>query len=501
MIGVFADFHFIRVAWLLLLIPIAALWWLIRPTPKTRAQAMSGIAPHLAAALELGADNARRLYPIDVAMIAAILVTLAAAGPTWSRAPNPLVANAAPLVIALKVTDSMEEPDLAPSRLDRAKFKVTDLINARVGARTALIAYAGTPHRVAPLTEDANILRPLLEGLTPTIMPKQGDAAANALTLAETVLNDSETPGAVLFVLDDLDPSQLSGFETATMPVFFLTMLPNGHSIAQLDGLKGTTVVPFSSDDRDINRLQRHIQSAYTASLDDEDRLDWQDKGWLLAWPTAFLSLLWFRRGWVIRLILLTFCIWSPSGPAYADGWRDWFLTPDQQGQIAMNQKRYAEAAELFQDPYQEGYARLKAGQYPEAAAIFAELDTPEAAFSEGMARIRNREYRPAIASFETALERRPDWPEAQHNLEVSKAILDYVETTREQSDTGEEAGIGADDTVFDNDAGRGEQTTIQAPTDGSQAMSADQWISTIDTDMQDFLRNRFLLENQEQQQ
>ncbi|WP_170557208.1 VWA domain-containing protein [Ruegeria atlantica] len=501
MIDALANFHFIRVYWLVFLIPVAALWWLMRPRPKSQSLSISGIAPHLAAALTLGAEDERRVYPLDVAMIAAILVTLAAAGPTWSRAPNPLIADTAPLVIALKVTDSMEEPDLPPSRLDRAKFKVTDLINSRVGARTALIAYAGTPHRVAPLTEDANILRPLLEGLAPAVMPKQGDAAADALTLAEAILNDSETPGAVLFVLDDLDPSQLAAFENTTIPVFFLTMLPNSQSIAQLNDLRNATVVPFSNDERDIKRLERQIQSAYTAALDDDDRLDWQDKGWLLAWPAALLSLLWFRRGWVIHLLVFAAIFASPSGPAMADGWKNWFLTPDQQGQIAMNRKDYTQAAELFEDPYHRGYAHLKAGQYPEASAIFAELDTPEAAFSEGMARIRNREYRPAISAFETALERRPDWPEAQHNLEVSKAILEFVETTREQSDTGEEAGIGADDTVFDNEAGRGENTTIQAPIEGAQAMSADQWISTIDTDMQDFLRNRFLLENQVQTQ
>lgn len=501
MIEALADFHFIRAYWLLLLIPVAVLWWLIRPRPTAQSQLPAGIAPHLAAALQLGAEDKRRLYPIDVAMFAAALVTIAAAGPTWSRAPNPLVADTAPLVIALKVTKSMEGTDLAPSRLDRARFKVTDLINARAGARTALIAYAGTPHRVAPLTEDANILRPLLEGLTPAVMPEPGDAAADALTLAQSILEDSDTPGAVLFVLDDMDPAQLPGIEAATAPVFFLTMLPNGQRITQLDGLRNATVVPSSTDDRDIARLQRQIQTAYTAALDDDDWLDWQDRGWILAWPAALLSLLWFRRGWVIRWAFLGLFLAAPSGPAIADGWRDWFLTPDQQGQIAMNQKRYADAAELFQDPYHQGYARLKAGQYPEAAANFVELTSPEAAFAEGMARIRNREYRPAIAAFETALERRQDWPEAQHNLEVSKAILDYVETTREQSDTGEEAGIGADDTVFDNEAARGKDTTVQAPTDGAQALSADQWIRTIDTDMQDFLRNRFLLENQEQSQ
>ncbi|WP_170549012.1 VWA domain-containing protein [Ruegeria atlantica] len=501
MIDAVTEFHFIRTIYLLFLIPIAVLWWAIRPKHKGLSDLPAGIAPHLAKALLLGAEANRRIYPIDVAMTVAVLLTLAAAGPTWTRAPNPLIADTAPLVIALKVTDSMEETDLTPSRLQRAKFKITDIIDARSGAQTALIAYAGSSHRVAPLTEDANILRPLLEGLTPAVMPKSGDVAGDALVLAQSILDESQTPGAVLFVLDDLDPSQIPEFETASSQIFFLTMLPDSQEIVQLNTLKNAEVVPFSTDDRDVTRLLRQIQTAYVDALDDEDRLDWQDRGWILAWPAALLSLLWFRRGWVIRWAMLGLFLVQPSGPANADGWRDWFLTPDQQGQIAMNQKRFADAAELFEDPYHEGYARLKTGQYPEAAAIFAELKTPEAAFAEGMARIRNREYRPAISAFETALERRPNWPDAQHNLEVATAILDYVETTREQSDTGEEAGIGADDTVFDNDAGRGENTTIQAQTDGSQPLSADQWISSIDTDMQDFLRNRFLLENQERTQ
>ncbi|WP_298848077.1 VWA domain-containing protein [uncultured Ruegeria sp.] len=494
------DFHFIRGYYLLLLIPIIALWWVIRPNHSAEAKPPMGIAPHLAAALQLGQDETRYIHPIDVAMIIATLVTLAAAGPTWSRAPNPLIADTAPLVIALKVTDSMENTDLAPSRLDRARFKITDLINERAGARTALIAYAGSSHRVAPLTEDANILRPLLEGLTPAVMPAAGDAAAGAFVLAQSILGDSDTPGAVLFVLDDLDPSQVTGLTSSTTDIFILTMLPDGDRIAQLDNVRGASIVPFSDDDRDIIRLMRQIESAYTMALDDDERLDWQDNGWILAWPAALLTLLWFRKGWVIRWAVLSMFVLPPSGSS-AEGWRDWFLTPDQQGQNAMNQKRFGDAAELFEDPYYKGYAYLRDGQYSEASSIFFALDTPEAAFAEGMARIRNREYRPAISAFEAALERRPDWPEAQHNLEVSKAILDYVETTREQSDTGEEAGIGADDTVFDNDAARGSETTVQTTRDGPQTLSSDQWISTIDTDMQDFLKNRFLLDNQVQRE
>ena len=500
MISALTEFHFLRPDWLLLLVPIAVYWWRFRSQDTSGANIPTEIAPHLAQALRLGADRSERINPIDLVILIASLLTLSVAGPTWSRAPNPLIADSAPLVIALKVTDSMQEADLAPSRLERAKLKITDLITSRAGAPTALIAYAGTAHRVAPLTEDPNILRPLLEGLTPAVMPEKGDAAADALVLAQSILDTQETPGAVLFLLDDLDPGQISEMSRATSPVFFLTMLPDGRSIAQIDQLSNATVVHFSGDDRDITRLNRRIQNAYTDALGDDERVDWQDRGWLLAWPAALLSLFWFRKGWVVRWAFLALVFMRPEG-AQADGWRDWFLTADQQGQIAMNQKNYAAAAVLYQDPYHKGYALLKAGQYADAAEILAQIDTADAAFAEGLAHIRNRAYRPAVSAFETALDRRPGWPEAQYNLDVSRAILDEVETSREQSDTGEEAGIGADDVVFDNDSGRGTDTIRQSDGGDSAPLSADQWISAIDTDMQDFLRSRFILENQVQDQ
>ena len=190
----------------------------------------------------------------------------------------------------------------------------------------------------------------------------------------------------------------------------------------------------------------------------------------------------------------------SPS-QARADGWIDWFLTPDQQGQLAYNDKRFADAGELFQDPMWSGYAKYRAGQYEDAIQIFQRLDSADAAFVQGMAEIKSRQYRPAVRSFETALTRQPDFPEAERNLEVAKAIVEYVETAREQSDTGEESGIGADDVVFDNEAARGTETQIEAQSDDVTPLNADQWIQAIDTDMSDFLRSRFLLENTQRSQ
>lgn len=511
MIEAVQNFRFLHPLVLLAIPLIILMWALIRPRRAAGAAPPKAIAPHLAAALQVGSSKTARISPIDGVALTLLLTTLAAAGPAWTRKPNPLVADTAPLVVALKVTDSMLTPDLAPTRLDRARFKVLDLIAARAGARTALIAYAGSAHNVSPLTEDPNILRPLLDGLNPKVMPKPGADAGAALAMATEVLATAETAGAILFVLDDLDPTDIAAFNAKTdpprPPVVFLLTLSQGADVAQLDRVDNATVVHLTADGHDVALIERRVRAAYAAALSGDDRLQWDDRGWLLAWPAALLMLLWFRRGWTMRwgfAGLMSLGLLLP-GTARADGgasnwtggWVNWFATPDQQGQIAYNNKKYARAAELFADPYWQGYAMMKAGQYAEAAEVFARLDTPEAAFAEGLCRTRNREYRPAIAAYETALVRRADYPEAATNLEITKAILIYVEDAREASDTGEERGIGANDVVFDNADARGTETVVEAPDKDGAPLTAEQWMSSIDTNMTDFLRTRFLLDNQ----
>lgn len=67
MIDALMDFHFLRIAYLLFLIPIAGLWWAARPKRSGPTELPSGVAPHLAVALRLGGEEKRRIYPIDPA--------------------------------------------------------------------------------------------------------------------------------------------------------------------------------------------------------------------------------------------------------------------------------------------------------------------------------------------------------------------------------------------------------------------------------------------------
>jgi Ca-activated chloride channel family protein len=498
-VQLFLDaFHFLRPAWLLLVPVIALIWFFVRRRAMRPAQEMEGIASHLRKALTVGGGHNQYLLPIDGVTLGLMLAVLGAAGPTWSRVPDPFVTQTAPLVIALKVTSSMTDEDLAPTRLERAKQKIRDLLELRAGGRTALIAYAGSAHSAVPMTEDPGVVQPYLEGLSPDVMPKDGADAAAALDLAQNTLAKENAPGGILFVADSVetaDVNVLGNVENASIAV--LTMLPDGINDQGMDGL-GIPVVRATPDDGDVRTLERRLNAAYQRALTEEGTQPWDDRGWLLGWPAALLALLWFRRGWTMRwslLVALGMGMTLPA-PAHAEGIADWFLTPDQQGRIAYQRKNFDRAAELFVDPMWKGEALYRDGQYSEAAKVFARLDTADAAFREGMAHIKGREYREGIAAFETALKRDPDFPGASENLETAKAILDYVETTREQSDTGEEAGEGADEIVMDNKDARGADTQLQGGDEGGGLLTTEQWMNTVDTDPGDFLRQRFAIED-----
>lgn len=176
----------------------------------------------------------------------------------------------------------------------------------------------------------------------------------------------------------------------------------------------------------------------------------------------------------------------------FADIW----FTKDQQGQLLYNNRKFPEAAERFLDPMWKGTAAYASGLYPESADTFGRIPTAEGFFNRGNALMKGREYRKAIEAYEQAVKENPDWKEASENLELSKYVLEYIEETREQSDTGDTTELSADGVVFDNDENKGKEMIITQQETGLEVQSAEKWMRTVNTESRDFLRTRFALEN-----
>lgn len=180
-------------------------------------------------------------------------------------------------------------------------------------------------------------------------------------------------------------------------------------------------------------------------------------------------------------------------------GWRSGdfsalWLTPDQQGRLAYENLEFSEAADLFEDPMWKATAAYASGRYTEAADTFGRIPNAEGFYNRGNAFMKGREYGKAITAYEQAVADAPEWIEVAENLQLSRYVLEYIEGTREQSDTGDESELGADDYKFDNTRERGlemiitQQSTIELE-------SAEKWMRSVDTEISDFLRTRFELE------
>jgi Ca-activated chloride channel family protein len=191
-------------------------------------------------------------------------------------------------------------------------------------------------------------------------------------------------------------------------------------------------------------------------------------------------------------LLLCALFLLAPA--AQASGWADWWLLPDQQGQLLFDRGQFAEAAEAFEDPARRGAAYFRAGDFENAAALYGRLPTPEAAYNRGNALIMLGRYEEAIKSFEQALNMRPGWAEAEQNRDIAQARKDLL-APPESDDGGTGGQLEADEIVFD-DTGRVNKSGQEQVLEEGGALSDEEmravWLRRMQNDPAEFLRARF---------
>lgn len=531
-LGQFANFHFIRPWWLLMLLPSVLLFWLLHRKQSASRQWEGIISPHLLKHLIVGADQKKRVRPVNLLLPVFILSALALAGPTWIQEPMPFTEDEAPLVIALDLSVEMNAIDVQPSRLDRSKQKVRDLLAERIGARTALIAYTESAHMVLPLTDDTQILEIYLASLSPEIMPDQGKNAAEALSLAEDILAKEIIPGTILFITnaiaEETQPEFVSHSQESKNAVMvlgmgtiqggpvqtgkntFLVDREGNRVISTLDraGLENLTretgayVTSITVDESDVRRLNRRIKRNLKEVMSEDENARWKDFGYFLLFPVALLALFWFRKGWTIQWLsgILVFAYLFQPVPAEAREFRfvNLWLTSDQQGRYFFEKKDYVTAALRFEDPMWKGISHYFNKDYEAAIEQFSRLDTAESYFNLGNAYVHIQDYPKAVESYEQALKRKLDYADAENNRQLVQALLDKVAEDKEKDKAQPGSQLGADEIkIADPEDQKKREETEGEPIELSQEMYSDEqinemWMRRVQTSPADFLRSKF---------
>ncbi len=462
-----AQFHFLRPLWLLAILPAVLLIMYFWRQKSSAANWRGAINESLLSHLIEGGSNKSHRWPWLVLLLAWLLSAVSMAGPTWQKMPQPVVQKQDALVIVLDLSLSMLVEDVKPSRLVRARHKILDILAQREEGLTGLIAYSGDAHVVSPLTDDTGTIANLTPALSPTMMPVFGSAPTDAIEQAQQLFSNSGiTQGRILLItdaiseenLDEIDDSiKRSGFELSIMGIGTEDGAPIPSKEGFLKDNDGNIVVPKLPRSV-LESLARRNNGRYTdASLSDKDiefllaksatELDsntllterefdqWHDRGAWLAILLLPLSLLAFRRGW---LLLLPLCILFDPQTAHALSWQDLWQRTDQQASDILSEGNAAEAAEQFNNPEWKASAQYRAGDFEAAAQNFAQFDSANSHYNRGNALAKAGKLDEAIEAYNQALQQQPDMEDAQANKALVEQLKQQQEQQSQQSDQSE---------------------------------------------------------------
>lgn len=487
--------EWLRPLWLLPLPLLAWLLWRLwhRERASGRWQLLLPAAFHQV--LLKGGDGRSSRLPWVALGLAWLLAIGALLGPSWQRVEQSNQKPADPLLVVLELTPQMLASDGHPNRLEQARRKLLDLLEARRDAQTAIIVYAGSAHSLVPLSDDLATSRNLLEALKPSLMPEPGRRADLAVVRALQMLDQAQLgQGRILLIGSALDDQERSGIRQAlekrAVPLLILGVgSREGAPVVQEDGSflkdqRGAILVPrldarslretaesnggryaqIRVDDDDLRRLGLFDAPQALRAAQEPTQLDSHvDQGYWLLLPLLLLAACAGRRGWLFCLPLL---LMLPPQSSQAFELDDLWLRPDQQGQRLLQAQRPAEAAERFVDPQWQGNALYQAEDYAAAAERFAQGDTAADHYNRGNALAKSGELEAALDAYEQALERQPELTAAQQN----KALVEEALRQRQdQQQNGGDASAQQQDDAS-GDAGEPHEDASAQPADGQPA-------------------------------
>lgn len=131
------------------------------------------------------------------------LVVCTFARPQWGEIEEPVFEQAREILIGVDLSRSMLAPDVAPSRLERAKLLITGLLERLEGERVGLAVFAGTAFLQSPLSADYEILQEFLPALNPEFLPEGGTEYAAIIDTALDSFSNDSSADRFLIILSD----------------------------------------------------------------------------------------------------------------------------------------------------------------------------------------------------------------------------------------------------------------------------------------------------------
>ncbi len=187
--------------WLLVLLPVAIVWYVYKRKRQTPALKMSSLKGFKAKSSVL--PKLRPVLFILRLLALAFLITALARPRTSDETTKTKTTKGIDIVMAIDVSASMLAKDLQPNRLEALKNVASEFIKGRPNDRIGLVEYAGESYTKTPITSDKAIVLRSLRDIKYNTIIEGGTAIGMGLATSVNRLKDSKAKSKVIILLTD----------------------------------------------------------------------------------------------------------------------------------------------------------------------------------------------------------------------------------------------------------------------------------------------------------
>ena len=230
--------------YLLAVIPVlAVIRWLMVRQQKKRLCAFGDL--ELIRELMPDVSRFRPLVKFCLLLMALSLLIVMLARPQFGTKISHEKRTGIETIIAMDISNSMLAEDVTPSRLDRAKMMVENLVDNFTNDKIGLIVFAGDAFIQLPITSDYVSAKMFLSSIDPSMIAVQGTDIAKAVSMASHSFTQEEGIGKAIIVITDGEDHEGGALEAAK------EAKDRGHRVYVL-GVGSTKGAPIPTGDGDF---------------------------------------------------------------------------------------------------------------------------------------------------------------------------------------------------------------------------------------------------------
>lgn len=188
--------------YLLFILPILVLIFLYNLYWKRKKQRLFG---DLELIKKLSPEKSvfKPVLKLIVFLLALTCIIIALVNPKIGTKSETIKREGIDIVFAVDVSKSMLCEDIAPSRLEKSKQIVSQIISQLGSDRIGIIAYAGSSFPVLPITTDYSVAKMFLQSMNPSIVSSQGTSLDDAIKLSTTYFDKKDKTKKLLIMISD----------------------------------------------------------------------------------------------------------------------------------------------------------------------------------------------------------------------------------------------------------------------------------------------------------